>query len=135
MLFRSLQTLATDRYLAAFDAFFRAMFLPPGRARCPEAFRDAIRTRMVRTPRHVMHALMADLLDYPGADLAALDMPMLYIGAERERSDPEALGRDAPAMQLERLRGLGHFLMLEDPDAVHQLLERFLAGLDAAAGD
>lgn len=126
-----LATMDSDRWMEAFDAFFHTLFLPPGQALCPDAFQAAIHERMARTPHHVMRALMADLAEYGGAPLGRVSVPMLYLGAERLRSDPDALARENPRLVTDRLRGLGHFMMLEDPKAVKDRLERFFHRVDA----
>lgn len=115
-----------------FDRFFDSLFLPAGKGRCSAEFKRALHERMLRTPAHVMRALMSDLAIFSGSPVSRvreLGIGLHYLAGERRRTDPAWLAREYPQARYDRLPGLGHFLMLEDPEAVSGWLDRVLVDM------
>ncbi|EPR44308.1 alpha/beta hydrolase fold protein [Desulfovibrio sp. X2] len=92
--------------------------------------RQEIVARLECTPRHVVLALM-DLFrdpDYESA-LRSARCPLLYVSANRHRTDWTALRRLAPQTRFAQAALSGHFLPLEVPEQIGPMLGRFLANL------
>ncbi len=123
-------------YLEAFRRFFETLFEPGA----DENLKASVWERMRATPQHVMIALLEDLRDYAGAPLEQLArqaprLPIRYVAASRWRSEPDALQRVLPGVDLVQLEDCGHFLTLEAPRRVNALLEDFLRRLEGAEAD
>jgi pimeloyl-ACP methyl ester carboxylesterase len=95
-----------------------------------------IRLRMLTTPQHVMASTLAEMDDPALWAEDPLDLPVqaLLSRSSRFRDDEEAFLRGlAPRLDLRWLEGVGHFMMLTQPDAVNEALDEFLAGLPPAS--
>ncbi|NKI34871.1 alpha/beta fold hydrolase [Wenzhouxiangella sp. XN79A] len=70
-------------------------------------------------------------------DLPELDVPLLLIAAENDRTIPagaaDRVGRIVPGAVVERLPGLGHLAHEEDAGAVAERIEAFIARADSPA--
>jgi pimeloyl-ACP methyl ester carboxylesterase len=134
-------------YTAFLRGFFAGMF--------PEGSDPAVRERIVGRALALPEAIGAAL--YPrvvrwdaqslAAALAAVAVPLLvlqstYVNPERVRvplepgaSTPwlELVRRSAPTARIEIVSGAGHFAMLDQPHAVSQRLEQFVARSSAPA--
>jgi pimeloyl-ACP methyl ester carboxylesterase len=130
---------------AGFGAgLFEQMFFAPG------AMADRIRARAARLPEAVGAALFPRMVGWDHRNMAAalgrVGVPLLAIQStmmtpERRRV-PLAVGANtpffelirsrAPRSQIEVVPGVGHFTMLEAPDAVNRLLADFVARVGAA---
>jgi pimeloyl-ACP methyl ester carboxylesterase len=91
-----------------------------------------IRLRMLVTPQHVMASMLAEMDDPALWAEDSLELPVLALlsRASRYRDDQEAfLRRLAARLDLRWLDGVGHFMMLTQPDVVNAALEGFLGGL------
>jgi len=83
---------------------------------------------MTSAPQHVFasvieHVWSADLT----AAATGCKVPSLYIQAAGGRPELERLGELCPQLVVGRTVGAGHFNMLEVPDQVNGMIERFLA--------
>ena len=83
---------------------------------------------MTSAPRHVFASAIEQAwsCDLAGA-AAACKVPALYIQAAAPRPELELLGELCPQLVIGRTVGAGHFNMLEVPDQVNAMIERFLA--------
>jgi len=99
----------------------------------PEALRAEIRAKMAATPKHVRVAALTSIssLPPPPAD-EIFDLPASAIQAAEPATDArfEIMRNIFPRMQLEKLEGAGHFLMMEDPQRFNRDVEQFLAALE-----
>lgn len=94
-----------------------------------------IRLRMLATPRRVMVSMLAEMADPALWTEDALDLPVqaLLSRASKYPDDYEAfLRRLAPRLDLRWLDGVGHFMMLTQPDVFGDALAGFLAALPPA---
>ena len=91
-----------------------------------------IRLRMLTTPQHVMAGMLAEMED-PGLwaeDPLPLPVQALLSRESKYPEDQEAfLRRLADRLDLRWLDGVGHFMMLTQPDVVNAALGEFLAAL------
>lgn len=95
-----------------------------------------IRLRMLTTPQHVMAGMLAEMDDPALWAEDPLELPVLALlsRASRYRDDQEAFLRQlAGNLDLRWLEGVGHFMMLTQPDVVNGALEEFLARLAPAS--
>ena len=91
-----------------------------------------IRLRMLTTPQHVMVSMLAEMDDPALWVEDPLDVPVLALLARASKypDDQEAfLRRLAPRLDLRWLDGVGHFMMLTQPDVLNAALADFLAAL------
>ncbi len=89
-----------------------------------------IRLRMLTTPQHVMAGMLAAMDDPALWAEDPIERPVLALlsRSSRYRDDQEAfLRRVAPDLDLRWLDGVGHFMMLTQPDVVNGALSEFLA--------
>jgi pimeloyl-ACP methyl ester carboxylesterase len=95
-----------------------------------------IRLRMLTTPQHVMAGTLAEMDDPALWAEDPLELPVLALlsRTSRYRDDEEAfLRRLAPHLDLHWLDGVGHFMMLTQPEIVNAALEGFVAALASAS--
>lgn len=89
--------------------------------------KEAVLTRMVSTPQHVVVSLFEQWRTADGAAAArACRVPFLYLCSSRPRTDPSQLRELCPQLVTGQVVGSGHFMTLETPDQVNAMLERFL---------
>ena len=95
----------------------------------------AIVASMATTPQHVLVSTMEEYLAYDNASaVAACSAPMLYIGSVfAQACDLTRFRSLAPQLVVGQTVGAGHFLMLEVPDQVIGMMDRFLATVSNAA--
>jgi pimeloyl-ACP methyl ester carboxylesterase len=99
------------------------MFLPTSD---PE-LRAWITERMLSTPRHVMASAWEQLRMVDGASAArACSVPVLYINAATWRPELERFRELCPQLIVGQTVGAGHFNMIEAPEQVNGMIERFL---------
>jgi pimeloyl-ACP methyl ester carboxylesterase len=121
---RILEGLRGPEYGQIARRFVEGMFLPTDD---PER-RAWIIEGMTSAPQHVFcsaieHVWSADL----SAAAAACKVPALYIQAATPRPELGRFGELCPQLVVGRTVGAGHFNMLEVPDQVNAMIERFLA--------
>jgi pimeloyl-ACP methyl ester carboxylesterase len=96
----------------------------------PPADREAIRAAMLATPKHVLVSA-ADGMGEPGVLTPdPIGVPVLAIGANPARwtAEYEAYLRGFIAeLDFQVMDGVGHFLMIDDPEGFNRRLEVFLA--------
>lgn len=100
------------------------MFLPTS----DRTLRAWITEAMLSSPRHVIASAWEQLRLVDGASAAqACKVPALYINAATWRPELELFKELCPQLMLAQTVGAGHFNMLEVPDQVNAMIERFLA--------
>ena len=108
---------------AAIREMLGGMFLPstdPG-------LRAWITEAMLSTPRHVTASAWEQLRLVDGTSAAqACRVPTLYIQAAGEKPELPRFQELCPQVILGRTVGAGHFNMLEVPEQVNAMIERFL---------
>ncbi len=133
--------LASGGYAAFAQGLFEQMFF------APSAMADRICERAGRWPEAVGAALFPKMVGWDARHMATalgrVGVPLLVIQStmitpERKRV-PLAAGASSPWLEMVRSRapnarieivpGVGHFTMLEAPDAVNRLLAEFIAGV------
>ena len=83
---------------------------------------------MLSTPRHVIATAWEQLRKVDGASAArACKVPVLFVNASTWRPELELFKALCPQLMLGQTVGAGHFNMLEVPDQVNAMIERFLA--------
>lgn len=89
--------------------------------------RAKITEEMLAVPPHVKLPALLGLrsLDSEAA-VKALTVPMLFIQAGAERPEMERLRQMLPDAVIGRTVGAGHFNMLEVPEQVNSMIDRFL---------
>jgi pimeloyl-ACP methyl ester carboxylesterase len=111
-------------YREAVAALYASVFLPTDD---PER-----KARIVETassaPQHVMSsAFEHHITDYDAsAAAAACTVPTLYIGAAAPFADVERFRALCPQLMVGQTVGAGHFNLLEVPEQVNAMIERFL---------
>ncbi|GAB7080485.1 alpha/beta fold hydrolase [Megalodesulfovibrio paquesii] len=96
----------------------------------PQPLKDWILQKMLATPAPVRYASMAGFVSGSLEPLPAVQAPTLAVYAQSANtaSNLETLLKgDFPNLEYHLLVGPGHFLMLEDPARVNDLLLRWLA--------
>jgi pimeloyl-ACP methyl ester carboxylesterase len=119
----SIRALAEAGYLEAATQFIGRMFQPyddPTR-------RESIIKGMTSTPQHTMVSALQASLDLDAAALGKVTQPMLLISAGWIPTNLEALREVIPNLRFAQTYGSGHFNMLEVPEQVNAMIERFLA--------
>jgi len=90
------------------------------------ALKARIMAVLERAPSHLAAPLMRDIMSSGhAAELAAGDHPLLFVHAKAP-ADLERLRQLRPDALLASVAGSGHYLMLEVPDQVNAMLDRFL---------
>jgi len=80
------------------------------------------------TPQHVVASAFRHVATWDATPaLAALQAPLLYVGAEPQITDIARLRELAPRVMMGNTIGSGHFHQLEVPEQVNAMLSRFLA--------
>jgi len=102
--------------------FVEGMFLPADVAR-----RAAIVEQMPASPPGIAAEVMRAMGGFDGAVLAKVGVPVLSIGSARPANSSADLRRLCPAITIGQTVGSGHFNMLEVPEQVNAMIERFLA--------
>lgn len=118
-----IEAMSGPDYVSAATAMVDSMFLPcddPGR-------RAAITNGMTAVPQHTMVSAMRANLDQTAESLGTISQPFLLISAGWLPADLPRLRATIPNLAFAQTYGSGHFSMLEVPDQVNAMLERFLA--------
>lgn len=102
--------------------FVAGMFLPADVAR-----RAAIIEQMPANPPGIAAEVMRVMGEFDGAVLAKVSVPVLSIGSAGPANSSADLRRLCPAITIGQTVGSGHFNMLEVPEQVNAMIERFLA--------
>jgi pimeloyl-ACP methyl ester carboxylesterase len=100
------------------------MFLPT----TDPDLRAWITERMLMPPRHVMASAWEQLRLVDAASAARANRaPTLYVNAASWRPELARFKELCPQLVLGQTVGAGHFNMMEVPDQVNAMIERFLA--------
>jgi pimeloyl-ACP methyl ester carboxylesterase len=96
-------------------------------AQTPAHVRKMVKTTMQSAPQHVVLGMIKGRLDPARGKPDAIKVPLLVIVASGWPADYEAYVRKlAPQVEYRVMEGVGHFLMLEKPDAFNAILAGFL---------
>ena len=112
-------------FVPATQAFVRGMFVPAS----DPALAERVAADMSGAPPDVAVAVMKQAVSNDDAILAALPRltaPLVAINPDYRPSDVEALRQHGVEAVL--MPGVGHFLMLEDPDTFNRLLGQTVEG-------
>jgi pimeloyl-ACP methyl ester carboxylesterase len=93
------------------------------------ALREEIKQKMLATPRHVMASAYAEIFEPSTRTLDRVEAPVLFVFARRTAppSDQEQFLRGLfPKLAYEPMDGVGHFLMMEQPERFNRILLEFL---------
>lgn len=108
-------------------AFVRQEMFTP---RADSSLAERISRDMASGPPAVAVSAMENLLRYDqGAAMASVKVPVRLINADKWPTDLEAIRRHNAAVGLAVMPGVGHFLMMEDPDEFNRLLARAISEL------
>jgi pimeloyl-ACP methyl ester carboxylesterase len=118
-----IEALAGADYLATAHQVVDSMFLP-----CddPER-RRRITEGMTGVPQHTMLSAMSQILVQTPESLGTISQPFLLISAGWVPFDMAAVREVVPNLSYAQTYGSGHFSMLEVPEQVNAMIERFLA--------
>lgn len=132
---RLLDLLRTD-YAAAVDLILERSFAPyhAPLSYAQRATLNGARRQLLRTPRHIT------LADYEACDrfdilpyLSQITLPTLCTAGAQDAMTPpgysQYLHAHLPHSRLEIIKGAGHMLPIEQPDAYSQALQLFVSGL------
>jgi pimeloyl-ACP methyl ester carboxylesterase len=101
-------------------------------ARADSSLAERISRDMASGPPAVAVSAMENLLRYDqGAAMASAKVPVRLINADKWPTDLEAIRRHNAAVGLAVMPGVGHFLMMEEPDEFNRLLSRAVSELPA----
>lgn len=111
-------------------AFMRQyMFVPA----TPPAVIDRVVTQAIGFPPAIAIAALRDTWNYDAAHaLEAVKAPIVAVNADRFPTNLEANRRHAPQFDAVVMKGVGHYLMLEDPPRFGGLLEEAIRRIEAA---
>jgi pimeloyl-ACP methyl ester carboxylesterase len=126
--------LESDGWREAIRGFAEQVVFAPG---MPEAAKDAVLAEIETVPRHVLVSTWRHFVAYDAEPaVAAIRCPLLYVAGSMP-ADLDRLRALCPQAEVVELRGRGHFLQLTDPQAVNEVLERFVArvGVPLRTGD
>ena len=111
-----------DAWLDALRRYFDRFFGPHD----SPALKARIMAELERAPSHLAASLMRDIMSSDhAAELGTGDYPLLFVHA-KVPADLERLRQLRPDALLASVGGSGHYLMLEVPDQVNAMLDRFL---------
>jgi pimeloyl-ACP methyl ester carboxylesterase len=118
-----IEALGGPDYLSAAQQIVDSMFLP-----CddPER-RRRITAGMTAAPQHTMESAFRLILSQTPAALGVIAQPFLLISAGWVPFDMEAIRRVVSNLSYAQTYGSGHFSMLEVPEQVNAMIDRFLA--------
>ena len=112
------------------EAIVRAMMFAPG---ADSALVDRVALGMSAAPPEIALAVSENSYRWwneQGVEaLRAVAAPLGAINAARSPTNVDALRRYAPSIDVRTMDGVGHFLMLEDPETFNRLLDELLRQL------
>ncbi len=114
-----------ENYLDVASGFVRGML----GSRLDESLRSEVEERMLQTPQEIMVASLLAASAPENDSQDPIEVPLLAIHARAPfwTEEYEAYVRDlAPDCDYVVLDGVGHFLMLEDPEGFNELIDRFV---------
>ena len=123
-----------ENYREVAVGFIRGMLRPP----MPEALRTELEERMLETPQHV---LVSTLVEGNDPELFAedpIEVPLLAVHARAPfwTEDYEAYVRGLAAdCEYVVLEGVGHYLMLDDPERFNELVSAFVGERGLLSGE
>lgn len=119
-------TLRADFRKAAADLVRKGMFL----ASSDRALVEHVVARVTAMPPGIGVAVMDGLWSYDAsAALASVKLPIRCINSDRKPTQLAEARRFAPQLEAVIVKGVGHFVMLEDPEGFNRLLEQAILEL------
>jgi pimeloyl-ACP methyl ester carboxylesterase len=119
----SIEALGGPDYLVTARQLVDSMFLP-----CDDPDRRRrITEGMTAAPQHTMESAMRLILSQTPETLGTISQPCLLISAGWVPFDIGAIRAVVPNLSYAQTYGSGHFSMLEVPEQVNAMIERFLA--------
>jgi uncharacterized protein (TIGR02246 family) len=116
-------------YEASAEGFVRKYMFVPGSA---PALIDRVVAKTREGPAAIAIACLEAAFGYDAAPaFEAMAVPIRAINAERFPTEREANRRHAPQFDAVLMKGVGHYLMLEDPDRFNPLLAGVVRGVVA----
>jgi pimeloyl-ACP methyl ester carboxylesterase len=117
-----------EDYLKATRAFVQGMFV----GGTDQAWMEQIVKDMQASPPEVMIPSMESALELMYGHevttlLQGLDIPVIVINSDLGSTEVESMKRDGVEVHI--IQGVGHFLILEDPDAFNSLLTNVIKSL------
>jgi pimeloyl-ACP methyl ester carboxylesterase len=117
---------STERFRADFRKAVEATMEPVFTPGMDPELKAEILDALASTPREPGVASIAGLLRWDGREaIAACATPIHCLNAEAFL-DRDAARRYAPTLQIETMAGVGHFLMMEEPERFNAALRRIL---------
>lgn len=96
---------------------------------------DRVTSDMCDHSPEISIALLREFFDYDlGQALVAVDVPVRYINAPMYPTNPEVNRTYQPDFDGVIMEGVGHFLMMEEPEEFNDLLKQVVDGLQQAEG-
>lgn len=118
-----IEAMAGPDYQNAATAMVDSMFLP-----CDDpARRQTITNGMTSVPQHTMVSAMRANLAQTAETVGTITQPFLLISAGWVPIDLERLRKTFPNLSFAQTYGSGHFSMLEVPEQVNAIIDRFMA--------
>jgi pimeloyl-ACP methyl ester carboxylesterase len=118
-----IEAMASADYLAAALRMVESMFQP-----CDDPARRATITQgMTSVPQHTMVSAMRGNLAQRPETLGTISQPVLMISAGWVPVDQAFVRQTIPNLRYAQTYGSGHFSMLEVPEQVNAMIERFIA--------
>jgi pimeloyl-ACP methyl ester carboxylesterase len=118
-----IEAMAAPGYLDAALSFVGEMFEP-----CDDPRRrEEITQGMTSVPQHTMVSAMQGNMAQTAAALGTVSQPFLLISAGRFPINPAVIREAVPNLRFAQSYGSGHFSMLEVPEQINAMIERFLA--------
>jgi len=110
--------------------FVESMFT----ASTPAAVREEIHAAMLQTPAHVLASCLEGLVERSLFNLDRLDIPVLALFCRFWKPEPwlDLFRSYLPQIEIHLLDDVGHYPMLEAPDAVNAALVEFLHSVRSA---
>lgn len=95
----------------------------------PSEVKNYAKSVMPRTPRFIAYSTMKNLIKEPYWIKGKIKVPTLVIASKNSQIPPEykqTMSNLYPCMDYHELKGIGHFIMMEQPRMFNQMLENFL---------
>jgi pimeloyl-ACP methyl ester carboxylesterase len=112
------------------ETIVRTMMFAPG---ADSALVDRVAGDMSAAPPEIALAVSENAYlwwnEQGGAALRGVEAPLAAINAERSPTNLEALRRYAPSIEVRTMEGVGHFLMMDDPETFNQSMDELLSQL------
>jgi pimeloyl-ACP methyl ester carboxylesterase len=128
-----------EKALSALQADYRAATTAGSQyffsASTPEPVKARVLETMLAGPQEIAVAVVRSSVAYdPLPALREINAPIRAINADLFRTNVESNRRHVPGYQVAIMKGVGHYLMLEQPEAFNALLAEALRELAPSGG-